>query len=86
MAKKSLPQRGDSRKSIDDMNLAEITAYNIELLAKFKQLLAERAPKAQPQPVPAKVVKLPTRRMTEAVERFDAMTDSEQLDSLRAMW
>lgn len=84
MAKKSLPQRGDSRKSIDDMNLAEITAYNIELLAKLKRLLAERC--AEPEPAPERKTKLPTKRMRKTVAAFDAMTDSEQVNTLRAMW
>jgi hypothetical protein len=93
MAKKSLPQRGDSRKRVEDMNLAEIVAYNKELLAKLKRLLAERRieleqadPVPQPVPVKVKAAKLPTRRMTKAVAAFDGMTDSEQMDSLRAMW
>lgn len=43
MAKKSLPQRGDSRKDIDDMSLQEIMAYNKELRAKLNRMLAERA-------------------------------------------
>lgn len=86
MAKKSLPQRGNSRKSIDDMNMAEITAYNVELLARLKQLLSERAPKAQPQAQVEPSAKLPTKRMRKAVTAFDSMTDSEQVDSLRAMW
>lgn len=91
MAKNSLPQSGDSRKRIEDMNLQEITAYNKELLAKLKRLLAERSAEPeqaepQPQPVPERKAKLPTKRMRKVVERFDAMSDSEQVDSLRAMW
>jgi len=87
MAKKSLPQSSKPRKSIDDMNLAEITAYNIELLSKLNGLLAERrAEQLQTQPVPVKVAKLPTKRMAKAVAAFDSMTDSEQVDTLRAMW
>lgn len=49
MAKNSVSNNGKPRKSIDDMNLAEITAYNIELLAKLKRLLAEGALLAHPQ-------------------------------------
>ncbi len=86
MAKNSVSNNGKPRKSIDDMNLAEITAYNIELLAKLKRLLAEGALLAHPQVQSEPVTKLPTKRMRKAVERFDSMTDSEQLDSLRAMW
>jgi len=89
MAKKSLPQRGNSRKSIDEMNSAELRAYIAELMVKRDRLLVERMAR-QEQPVetpkPAKPVKLPTKRMRKSVERFDSMTDSEQVDSLRAMW
>lgn len=90
MAKNSLPHGTDPRKRIEDMNLTEITAYNKELLAKLKRLLEERRSETeqvetQPQPTP-KRAKLPTKRMAKAVERFDNMTDSEQIDSLRAMW
>lgn len=59
MAKNSVSNNGKPRKSIDDMNLAEITAYNIELLAKLKQLLAERTPKAQPQAQPEPIADPP---------------------------
>lgn len=89
MAKRSLPQRDDSRKSIDSISLAEITAYNIELLTKLKRLLAERrAEQVQPQPVPVKVkaAKLPTKRMTKRLTTFDAMSDAEQVDSIKSMW
>jgi len=124
MAKKSLPQRGDSRKDIDDMSLQEIMAYNKELRAKLNRMLAERTEgeavstkpfnemsaderrqtldelrtrrnallaqrdevQPDPQSVPERKAKLPTKRMRKTVEAFDAMTDSEQLDSLRAMW
>ena len=91
MAKKSLPDNGDSHKPIDQMNLQEITAYNKELLAKLKRLLTERRAEleqVEPEPVPVKVkaAKLPTKRMAKAVAAFDSMTDSEQVDSLRAMW
>lgn len=91
MAKNSLPDNGKPRKSIEDMNLQEIQAYNKELLAKIEQLLAERrteSEQAEPQPqlVPERKAKLPTKRMAKAMERFDNMTDSEQVDSLLLMW
>lgn len=89
MAKSSLSNNGKPRKSIDEMSLAEIQAYNDELFAKLNRLLRERAERnAQPQPEaePVKAAKLPTKRMRKAVERFDGMTDSEQVDSLKAMW
>jgi len=89
MAKRSLPQRGDSRKDIDRMSSTELRAYIEELMLKRDRLLVERMAR-QEQPVetpkPAKAAKLPTKRMTKAVKTFDAMSDSEQVDSLRAMW
>ena len=88
MAKKSLPQRGDSRKSIDEMSSTELRAYIAELMIKRDRLMTERMAR-QEQPVetpkPPKATKLPTKRMTKTVAAFDNMTDSEQVDSLRAM-
>lgn len=86
MAKNSVSNNGKPRKSIDDMNFEEITAYNMELMAKLQRLLADRAPKSQPQAQAEPVAKLPTKRMVKRLATFDNMTDSEQVNSLRAMW
>lgn len=82
MAKNSLPRSSKPRKDIDRMS-------STELRGKRNQLLSERTARYE-QPVeaakPVKATRLPTKRMTKAVAIFDGMTDSEQLDSLRAMW
>jgi len=91
MAKNSLPHGSKPRKDIDQMSSTELRAYIAELTIKRDRLLVERMtrqeqPVETPKPAKVKAAKLPTKRMTKAVAAFDNMTDSEQVDSLKAMW
>ena len=81
------------KKNIDDMNLEEITAYNKELLAELKRLLAERTEQQpattseqEPTVEESPQYDLPTKRMEQAVARFDDRSDDDQVDQLKSMW
>jgi len=81
------------KKNIDDMNLEEITAYNKELLAELKRLLAERTeqqPATTPDPAPeieeAPTYDLPTAKQRRRLAAFDDLSDDDQVDQLKAMW
>lgn len=66
-------------KNIHDMNPDELRNH----IAGLRRLRAEllrsiAAEDGEPEPEPEKPLKLPTKRMRRAVERFDEMSDDEQ--------
>lgn len=76
------------RKQIANMTDEERRRYIAELLAKRDEALQQ--PASAPQPAPtvedAPQYDLPTKRMEQAVARFDDMSDADQVDVLRGMW
>ncbi len=88
-------KRPDMSRDTSKMSLDDLRAYNRELAAYLRQLLADRRAELEQQPAPtpepAPVVSdapqyaLPTKRMEKAIARFDALDDAEQLDALRGM-
>jgi hypothetical protein len=76
------------------MSLEELQAYNRGMMDKIRRILEERRAEQQPAitPEPAPTVEdapqydLPTKRMEQAVARFDDMSDDDQVDQLRMMW
>jgi len=83
-----LAQRA-KRPDIDAMSDEERAAYQEHLM---RRISAHIDTMKTPEPTPKPIVEespayhLPTKRMRKTVERFDNMTDSEQVDNLRAMW
>ena len=86
---------GDLRKDFYKLSLLE----KVKMLNRLQSLLvdyfgeqASQQPTATPTPDLAPTVEeaptddLPTAKMRKAVQRFDAMTDGEQIDQLKAMW
>lgn len=84
-----LKEREALRPDIDAMSDEQRREYQDHLMRRISAHIDTMKP---PTPEPAPVVEespalhLPTKRMKKAVERFDGMTDSEQVDSLKAMW
>lgn len=70
-----------AQRHIDAMSDEERAAYRDHLVASI-------AGKLEPAPVvsEADAYNLPTKRMEQAVAAFDDLTDSDQVDALRAMW
>lgn len=81
-----LAQRA-KRPDIDAMSDEERAAYQAHLMHSIAAKLAP-APASEPAPVvsEADAYNLPTKRMEQAVARFDDLTDSDQVDQLRQMW
>ena len=82
-----------SDNPIDNMSLDELHQHNKQQLEKLKRLLEERTePQPATTPDPAPVVEespqydLPTKRMEQAVARFDDLSDDDQVDQLKSMW
>ena len=83
-----------SDNPIDNMSLDELHQHNKQQLEKLKRLLEER--QAEPQPATTSEQEptveespqydLPTKRMEQAVARFDDLSDDDQVDQLKSMW
>ena len=52
----------------------------------LQQLGATSTHSPQPVAQPEPVVKAPTKKMRKAIQRFDAMTDGEQVNQLKSLW
>ncbi len=75
------------RPDIDTMSDEERAAYQEYLMRRISAHIDTLVP--QPATVShsiASQTKLPTKRMAKRLSTFDAMSDSEQVDTLRAMW
>lgn len=81
-----------------EMNYENLVALHPDELQEVKRGMATelsilkgepvQPPQAEPEPEPAKPARgaRMTKRMRKRIERFDALTDGEQVDSLRALW
>lgn len=77
------------RPDIDAMSDEQRREYQDHLMRRISAHIDTLNPPT-PEPTPiveeAPAYHLPTKRMKKAVERFDSMTDGEQVDNLKAMW
>lgn len=64
----------------------ELKRLQAERNQLLDDLIAQPQKTPTPTPEPESVYALPTKRMHQALERFDAMTDAAQLDHLRGLW
>lgn len=79
----------EQRPDIDAMSDEERAAYQQHLMRSIAAKL-EPSPAPAPDPEPtveeAPTLALPTKKMEQAIARFDDLTDGEQVDALRGMW
>lgn len=83
-----LAQR-DERPDIDAMSDEERAAYRDYLMRRISARIDTMKPQTtQPTSITeeAPALHLPTKRMTKRLAAFDAMSDAEQVDSIKSMW
>ena len=78
----------ENLKALHPDELREIKQGMVTELSLLKGEPVQPPQAAEPEPEPAKPAKgaRMTKRMRQRIERFDALTDSEQVNSLRALW
>lgn len=79
-------------KDIRSMNPDELRNHIAGLRRLRNELLRSIAAEdgeqdaEQPEPEPERPLRLPTKKMRRAVERFDSLSDDEQANQLRGMF
>lgn len=78
-------------KNIHDMSPGELRRHIEQLRRVRDELLRQidddgEQDAEQPEPEPEPALRLPTKKMRRAVERFDRLTDDEQADHLRGLF
>lgn len=95
LANTEQPEVDKLRKRFEDMDHEERRAHIGELMTELRDRLdgktltpeAEPESKTQAEPEPEIIIDhLPTAKMRRAIERFDDLTDEQQLDHLQSLW